>query len=174
MPRAENDRDRACRRFGPQMPEAVARGIERVFRTASGIEPIFSDLSFAFDAGRRQYHSTAILQVVERSAPAERFQGAGPGPGGPLHPHPNLCLRGGPDGGKGLRSLHLGWHTVRDPGKGPIRSSPARSRRPCTSWDTPSACATARTPPVSCTTAAANRRGPQVKRALPLLPGYAG
>ncbi len=59
---------------GPQLPEAVARGIERVFRTASRIEPIFSDLSFAFDAGRRQYHSTAILQVVERSAPANVFK----------------------------------------------------------------------------------------------------
>jgi archaemetzincin len=58
----------------PQLTAAVGRGIERVFRAPSRIEPILSDLSFAFDAGRRQFHSTAILRVLEDSAPPDAFK----------------------------------------------------------------------------------------------------
>lgn len=58
----------------PELTAAVGRGIERVFRTAARAEPILSDLAFAFDAGRRQYLSTAILRALEASAPADAFK----------------------------------------------------------------------------------------------------
>lgn len=46
--------------------EGLAAALTRVFRAPCQIRPDVFDVSFALDAGRRQYHSTAILQSMER------------------------------------------------------------------------------------------------------------
>jgi len=53
----------------PQLLAAVGREIERVFRALPEVRPLLSDLSFAFDAGREQYHSTPILQRLAEALP---------------------------------------------------------------------------------------------------------
>ena len=55
--------------FDPQLLATVGREIERVFRISARVNPLLADLSFALDAGREQYHSTAILQRLAASAP---------------------------------------------------------------------------------------------------------
>ncbi|HLK46991.1 MAG TPA: archaemetzincin family Zn-dependent metalloprotease [Bryobacteraceae bacterium] len=46
--------------------EGLAAALARVFRTPCQIRQNLVDISFALDAGRRQYYSTAILQQLER------------------------------------------------------------------------------------------------------------
>jgi archaemetzincin len=46
--------------------EVLAAGLARVFRTPCQIRPDLFDITFALDAERRQYYSTAILQRLER------------------------------------------------------------------------------------------------------------
>ena len=46
--------------------EDLAGALARIFRTLCQIRPEPVDVSFALDAGRRQYYSTAILQRLER------------------------------------------------------------------------------------------------------------
>jgi archaemetzincin len=48
------------------MLESLAAALVRVFQTPCQILPDLFNISFARDAGRRQYHSTAILQRLER------------------------------------------------------------------------------------------------------------
>ncbi len=48
--------------------EHVAAALARTFRTPCRIRPDTFDLSFSHDAGRNQYHSTAIIQRLERAA----------------------------------------------------------------------------------------------------------
>jgi archaemetzincin len=57
--------------FNPELVAAVGREVQRVFRAQIEVGALFSDLSFAFDAGRRQYHSTPILQRVAEASPPE-------------------------------------------------------------------------------------------------------
>jgi archaemetzincin len=52
-----------------QLLATVGREIQRVFRALPQVSPILSDLSFAFDAGREQYHSTPILQRLADASP---------------------------------------------------------------------------------------------------------
>ena len=52
----------------PACLEALAPKLSRYFRTLCRIRPGGIDPVFAFDAQRGQYHSTAILQYVERLA----------------------------------------------------------------------------------------------------------
>jgi len=47
--------------------ENLAVRLARMFRTPCQIRPDPFDISFAEDAGRHQYHSTAILQRLERA-----------------------------------------------------------------------------------------------------------
>lgn len=56
--------------FDPQLLATLGREIERVFRLPARVDPLLSDLSFALDAGREQYHSTAILRRLAAAAPA--------------------------------------------------------------------------------------------------------
>jgi archaemetzincin len=51
--------------------EQLAANLARTFHTPCRIRPETVDLSFALDAGRRQYYSTAILQRLERSSNPE-------------------------------------------------------------------------------------------------------
>ena len=58
---------------GPMEPglvvlEHLAAMLVRTFRTPCRIRPETFDVSFALDAGRHQYYSTAILQGLERVA----------------------------------------------------------------------------------------------------------
>jgi len=58
---------------GPMEPglvvlEHLAATLARLFRTPCQIRPETFDLSFALDAGRHQYYSTAILQRLERAS----------------------------------------------------------------------------------------------------------
>lgn len=46
--------------------ESLAAALARVFQTPCNIRPDVFDISFALDAGRRQYYSTAILQRLEK------------------------------------------------------------------------------------------------------------
>ena len=48
--------------------EHLAAALARSFRTPCRIRPETLDLEFAFDPRRRQYHSTAIIQRLERIA----------------------------------------------------------------------------------------------------------
>jgi archaemetzincin len=48
--------------------EHLAATLARTFRTVCNIRPETFDLSFALDAGRRQYYSTAILQRLQRAS----------------------------------------------------------------------------------------------------------
>ena len=50
--------------------ESVGHKISRVFRCPTKEVPLLQDLSFAFDQGRNQYHSTLILEELTNRAPA--------------------------------------------------------------------------------------------------------
>jgi archaemetzincin len=60
--------------FDPEMLAAVGREVQRVFRSDVDTAPLLSDLSFAFDAGRRQYHSTPILQRLAEASPFDALK----------------------------------------------------------------------------------------------------
>jgi len=53
---------------GPELSllEGLAAALARVFQTPCRIRPDLFDVSFALNAGRQQYYSTAILQRLER------------------------------------------------------------------------------------------------------------
>jgi archaemetzincin len=52
---------------GLDLLEYLAAALARTFRTPCQIRPETFDLSFALDGGRQQYHSTAIIQRMERA-----------------------------------------------------------------------------------------------------------
>ena len=56
--------------FGPEITEPVKKEIYRIFGFPALIIPVLEDVDFAFDSGRNQYHSTSILQQLEKSAPS--------------------------------------------------------------------------------------------------------
>jgi len=58
-------------KFSTVLIEAVAAEIERVFDFPTKIEFVLQDLSFALDANRNQYHSTAILEQLAARIPAQ-------------------------------------------------------------------------------------------------------
>ena len=53
---------------GLNVLEHLAAALARTFRTPCRIRPESFDLTFAFDERRNQYHSTAILQRLERAS----------------------------------------------------------------------------------------------------------
>ncbi|HJT86378.1 MAG TPA: archaemetzincin [Bryobacteraceae bacterium] len=52
---------------GLDLLEFLAAALARLFRTPCQIRPEILEIAFAFDEGRSQYHSTAILQRLERA-----------------------------------------------------------------------------------------------------------
>jgi archaemetzincin len=60
--------DRAHSTPGLDALEHLASHLARQFRTPCRIRPEPFDISFAEDAGRQQFHSTAILQRLERAS----------------------------------------------------------------------------------------------------------
>jgi archaemetzincin len=55
---------------GLDMLEQLAAALARTFRTPCRIRPETLDIGFSLEAGRGQYHSTAIIQRLERHADA--------------------------------------------------------------------------------------------------------
>lgn len=55
--------------FDPRLIATVGRQIERTFCISFCVRTLLPDLSFAFDAGREQYHSTPILRRLADLAP---------------------------------------------------------------------------------------------------------
>lgn len=49
--------------------EIVAKKVKKFFGFNTLIKPVLTDISFAFHTGRKQYHSTQILEHLAREAP---------------------------------------------------------------------------------------------------------
>jgi archaemetzincin len=58
----------------PQLVATVGREVQRVFRALPQVSAVLSDLSFAYDAGREQYHSTPILQRLAEATPSDALR----------------------------------------------------------------------------------------------------
>jgi len=56
---------------GLEVLELLAASLARIFQTPCRIRPEILEPSFAHDAGRNQYYSTAILQRMERASDAD-------------------------------------------------------------------------------------------------------
>lgn len=54
--------------FADELLDGISTHIKNVFRLDTRIEPLLDDIAFAFDHGRRQYHSTPILERLSRHA----------------------------------------------------------------------------------------------------------
>ena len=52
---------------GLEVLELLAASLARIFQTPCRIRPEILDPSFALDAGRNQYYSTAILQRLDKT-----------------------------------------------------------------------------------------------------------
>jgi archaemetzincin len=57
--------------FGLELIEAISAEVERIFGFQSEVMPILQDLSFAYDANRKQFHSTPILEQLAARIPPE-------------------------------------------------------------------------------------------------------
>ena len=53
---------------------AVADGVRKMFGMEARIVPVLPNISFALDAERRQYHSTAVLTQLAAAAPDDAFK----------------------------------------------------------------------------------------------------
>ncbi len=51
--------------------DRICREITRVFSCQTKIEPLISDVSFAYDSNRDQFHSTTILEKLAETAPPD-------------------------------------------------------------------------------------------------------
>lgn len=58
--------------FDQSLTDAIAAEFRRVFGFKTISKPFSGDLDFAFDPGRDQYHSTAILEKLAAAFPEER------------------------------------------------------------------------------------------------------
>lgn len=75
---------------GPGRLESLAAALAGGFRAKCRIDSEALDISFALDAERRQYWSTAILQRLQKTSdPAERVLGVTVRP---LRSSPDLCF----------------------------------------------------------------------------------
>jgi archaemetzincin len=55
---------------GSEITEPVKKAIHKIFGFPALIVPVLENVEFAFDSGRNQHYSTAILQKLEKSAPS--------------------------------------------------------------------------------------------------------
>ena len=58
-----------CRDLAEELTAAVAGAVQKIFGFATAFGPLLTDLAFAFDAAREQYHSTPILKRLAEDAP---------------------------------------------------------------------------------------------------------
>ncbi len=54
--------------------EPISMGIKRIFGYKTEVIPFFKDVSFALDPKRKQYHSTPILEKLEKAAPVQAIK----------------------------------------------------------------------------------------------------
>lgn len=57
--------------FAPDLLEAVTHTVKRVFGLTSQTAPLLDEIGFAYDAERKQHHSTAILERLTGKAQPE-------------------------------------------------------------------------------------------------------
>lgn len=55
--------------FAEELTETVGRAVKNIFGFSTSFHPFLTDLTFAFDANREQYHSTPILKQLADAAP---------------------------------------------------------------------------------------------------------
>ncbi len=55
--------------FPAELLELIGSGVERIYGWATRVSLLLSDVDFAFDARREQYHSTVILEKLAEKAP---------------------------------------------------------------------------------------------------------
>jgi archaemetzincin len=55
----------------PKMSRTIAQDVKSFFSFNVRVEKILDDILFAYDAGRNQYHSTKILEQLEKNAPED-------------------------------------------------------------------------------------------------------
>jgi archaemetzincin len=60
--------------FDTELLRSISHEVNRVFGCRTEIIPILSDLNFALDTGRDQYHSTPILEKLAGKAPPHAFK----------------------------------------------------------------------------------------------------
>ena len=60
--------------FSPQLLHAIGDEIKRIFGYPTEIMALLSDLSFALDPNRNQYHSTSILDRLANAAPSNALK----------------------------------------------------------------------------------------------------
>ncbi len=58
----------------PALIERVRHDIEKTFGFQTVHKPLLKSIDFAFDPGRDQYHSTAILEHLDLAAPADALK----------------------------------------------------------------------------------------------------
>ncbi len=58
-------------RIAEDITVAVARKVETVFRRNTRIQPLLTDIEFAYDVKRDQYFSTRVLEKLALSSPPE-------------------------------------------------------------------------------------------------------
>ena len=51
------------------MSQTIARDVGKFFGFSARVEAVLDDILFAYDPERRQYHSTKILEALEKNAP---------------------------------------------------------------------------------------------------------
>ena len=54
--------------------EPISIEINRIFSYKTEIIPLLQDVNFAFDTGRKQYHSTSILEKLAETAPPQAIK----------------------------------------------------------------------------------------------------
>ncbi len=60
--------------FPEELLARIGREVERIYGWATRVRPLLSDVDFAFDARREQYHSTAILQKLAARVPDDAYK----------------------------------------------------------------------------------------------------
>jgi archaemetzincin len=60
--------------FAPDLMTTIVETIERVYGLECHAAPLIDEIAFAYDADRKQYHSTAILEALTAAASADTFK----------------------------------------------------------------------------------------------------
>ena len=141
--------------FDPQLLTEVGSRIHRVFGCSPLVGAILADVSFAFDAGREQYHSTPILQRLAEASPPGALKVLALTDVDLFIPILTHVYGEAQLGGTACIVSTYRLNSGAGPALLRKQALVAWSRKRFTNWGTPSICATARTPPASCTTAAA-------------------
>lgn len=56
------------------IPMALQKRLPQIFGLEVEVVPILADINFAYDPSRNQFHSTQVLEVLEKNCPAQGFK----------------------------------------------------------------------------------------------------